>query len=355
MNENHPRLLTALSPEWSMPQVEEALARALDGAGPALAMAPVSCTNVPAEIAVVVPTSGSTGQPKEVAFTSAALSASAQAAHDFLGALPGERWSLLLPINHIAGVNVLVRARALGNPVLGINDAVQYTAIVPTQLHRALNGDHQLLAHLQACKAVLVGGAAASAELLESAHLTNINIVTTYGMSEMSGGCIYNNRALDGVDVRISAAGNIQLRGSMMASGYLNDSDSWKRATSDGWFTTSDLGELVDGEVRVIGRSDDQIISGGEKISLDAIEKFLNAEFNNQEFIACGVSDPEWGTKLIVLSNQRIEMESLRDKVRAELGGHAVPKGLLVVADLPRTSLGKPDRVAARDLYLAAN
>jgi len=355
MNENHPRLVAAIPPEWSMPQVADALARALAGEGPALAMAPISQTSVAANIAVIVPTSGSTGRPKEVAFTSASLISSATAAHKFLGAVAGEQWSLLLPINHIAGVNVLVRAHELGTPVVGITETATYTAIVPTQLHRALNGDQQLLTHLQACKAVLVGGAATNTELLESARQANINVVTTYGMSEMSGGCIYNNRPLDGVDVRIAPTGNIQLRGAMMASGYLNDFESWRAATSDGWFTTSDLGESVNGEVRVIGRSDDQIISGGEKISLGAVEQFLTSEFDGAQFIACGIPDLEWGTKLVLLSKQDIDFELMRNKVRSALGAHAVPKGFLKVKDLPRTSLEKPDRNAARDLYLAAN
>jgi O-succinylbenzoic acid--CoA ligase len=338
-----------------MPQVAAALTHALAGDGPALAMAPISQTNVSADFAVIVPTSGSTGRPKEVAFTSAALISSATAVHKFLGATSGERWSLLLPTNHIAGVNVLVRAHELGVPVVSVAEAATYTAIVPTQLHRALTGDQQLLTHLQACKAVLVGGAATNTELLDSARQATINVVTTYGMSEMSGGCIYNNRPLDGVDVRISPTGNIQLRGAMMASSYLNDFDSWKAVTSDGWFTTSDLGELVNGEVRVIGRSDDQIISGGEKISLGAVEQFLSSEFDGAEFIACGIPDLEWGTKLVVLSKQDVDLELMRNKVRRALGAHAVPKDFLKVKDLPRTSLEKPDRNAGRELYLATN
>ncbi|CAB4594034.1 MAG: AMP-binding protein [Actinobacteria bacterium] len=355
MNENHPRLVASISPEWSIPQVADALSRALAGDGPALAAAPISQQSVPAEISVVVPTSGSTGAPKEVAFTSAALLASARAAHKFLGAEPGEQWSLLLPVNHIAGINVLVRALELSVPVVGIEDAAAYTAIVPTQLHRALHGDQQLLSHLQGCKAVLVGGAAASSHLLESARKANISVLTTYGMTEMSGGCIYNNQPLSGVEVKISATGNIQLRGPMMAAGYLNNLSAWKNATEDGWFTTSDLGELVGKEIRVTGRSDDQIISGGEKISLGAVEKFLSQEFHEQEFIACGVPDLEWGTKLVLLSNLDINIESVRDKLKNSLGAHAVPKGFLTVETLPLTSLGKPDRTIARELYLAAN
>jgi O-succinylbenzoic acid--CoA ligase len=141
----------------------------------------------------------------------------------------------------------------------------------------------------------------------------------------------------------------------MMASGYLNDIDAWNSVTAGGWFTTSDLGEMISGQIRVIGRSDDQIISGGEKISLGTLEKFLGSILSNQEFMACGIPDVEWGTKIVLLSNTTIDVEPLRAKVRVGLGAHAVPKDFLVVDKLPRTSLGKPDRAAAIELYLAAN
>ena len=353
MNENHPREVLPISPEWSIPQVAEALFRALSGAGPALAFAPISTSSVSPEIAVIIPTSGSTGAPKEVALSSAALIASARASHKFLEAKSGERWSLLLPINHIAGVNVLVRALELGVQPVGVEDEADYSAIVPTQLHRALHGDEKLLQHLKNCKAVLVGGSASSEELVADARAAGINVITTYGMSEMSGGCIYNHTPLHGVEVRISDSGNIQLKGPMMADGYLNNPELWSALTSDGWFTTSDLGELIDGQLFIHGRSDDQIISGGEKISLGAIENLLRQKFSAQEFIAVGVPDLEWGTKLVVVSNHHIDIEEVRSITRTEFGAHAVPKDFITLQELPLTTIGKPDRTRAREIYLA--
>jgi o-succinylbenzoate---CoA ligase len=353
MNENHPREVQPISPEWSIPQVAEALYRALSGEGPALAFAPVSTTTVAADIAVIIPTSGSTGAPKEVALSASALIASARASHKYLEAQSGNRWSLLLPTNHIAGVNVLVRALELGVQPVGIDEDAQFTAIVPTQLHRSLNGDAKLLHHLKNCTAVLVGGAATSDDLVGAARAEGINVVTTYGMSEMSGGCIYNNSPLAGVDVRISSAGAIQLKGPMMADGYLNNPGLWQSVTSDGWFTTSDLGELREGKLYVHGRSDDQIISGGEKISIGAIENLLHAEFIDQEFVAFGIPDLEWGTKLVIASNAEIDIERVRSITRSEFGAHAVPKEFITLEKLPLTSIGKPDRSAAREIYLA--
>jgi O-succinylbenzoic acid--CoA ligase len=353
MKEIHLRPVELVSPEWSIPQVAEALYRALSGSGPALAFAPISTQSVSEEIAVIIPTSGSTGQPKEVALTAAALISSARASHTFLGAQIGDRWSLLLPLNHIAGVNVLVRALELGVSVASRNEDAEFTAIVPTQLHRALHGDSELHAHLKNCTAVLVGGAETTDELKQAATDAGINIVTSYGMSEMSGGCVYNGTPLAGVSVKISEHGNIQLQGAMMASGYLNSPELWNATCIDGWFTTSDIGEFSDNHLTVLGRSDDQIISGGEKISLGTLEKFLAGAFPHQEFIAFGAPDLEWGTKLIIASNQNMDIEQLRTSVKKELGQHAVPKDFLTLPEIPRTSLGKLDRTSARNIYLA--
>jgi len=257
-----PRELLQVPSAWSTTHTLEALDAALTGTGPALAFGPTHYSEVDSQIAVVIPTSGSTGSAKEVALTADALLASARASHTYLGAQRGERWSLLLPTHHIAGVNVLVRALALQSDLS--DDDFEYTSIVPTQLFRALQERGRFLVSLQNAKAVLVGGAATSTELLKSARESGINVVTTYGMSEMSGGCVYNNDPLPGVEVEIRDSGAIALRGPMQASEYLGGALT---LTDDaGWFVTSDAGYLKDGKLFVTGRLDDQIISGGEKI-----------------------------------------------------------------------------------------
>ena len=215
-----PRELLQVPSAWSTTHTLEALDAALTGTGPALAFGPTHYSEVDSQIAVVIPTSGSTGSAKEVALTADALLASARASHTYLGAQRGERWSLLLPTHHIAGVNVLVRALALQSDLS--DDDFEYTSIVPTQLFRALQERGRFLVSLQNAKAVLVGGAATSAELLKSARESGINVVTTYGMSEMSGGCVYNNDPLPGVEVEIRDSGAIALRGPMQASQYLS-------------------------------------------------------------------------------------------------------------------------------------
>ncbi|MEI7560979.1 MAG: AMP-binding protein [Actinomycetes bacterium] len=355
MGETEKRELLTISPEWSIPQLQEKIADAITGEGPALATGNIQNKLVAEDIALVVETSGSTGEPKSVAISTSALIASTNAAHKYLGATPGDSWSLLLPTSHIAGLNVLARATALGTKVIDNRNVSSYVdadfvSIVPTQLHRAVNGDAKLLEHLTAAEAVLVGGGVISDGLRKSATDKHVKVVTTYGMTEMCGGCVYNQKLLDGVEIQISSEGLIKLRGPMMASNYLNDQAGWSELTSDGWFQTSDLGEFVDGKLRILGRADDVIKSGGEKISLIDIEERFRRFFPGIEVVAFGVPDAEWGEKLClgVISNLSLT------EVQAKLTGINSPKEIIVLQQIPRTILGKVDRKALTKLAIGS-
>lgn len=344
MDKSSRRELLQVGEQWSIPQKIEALHAALMNKGPALSFGETPFTDVPAACAVVVPTSGSTGNPRSVAISASALIASARASHKFLDASLGDRWSLLLPTNHIAGVNVLVRSIELGTKIVGVDSSTDFTAIVPTQLHRALFGDMALLEHLKSAKAVLVGGASTSQELMKSAVSAGINLVTSYGMSEMSGGCVYNGQPLEGVHVRIND-GIIELDGPMKAIGYLGENPF-----GDSFFKTSDLGEISNGTFHIIGRVDDQIISGGENISLGAVTDYLNAG-SEKEYIAVGLLDPEWGQALAIASNGEIDEAKIRQKLRDHFGSHVSPKRFLANIELPLTSIGKPDRKKLEEIF----
>lgn len=340
-----PRELLEVPTEWSITQTMAALARALEGSGPALSFGPSNFRTVGSDVAIVIPTSGSSGNPKEVALTAQALYASSSAAHQYLQAERGQRWSLLLPTNHIAGVNVLVRALSLGTEIVDSN--FDFTSIVPTQLYRALYQDPELLAALKSAQAVLVGGAATTDDLFDAAHSAGINAVTTYGMTEMSGGCIYNNLPLNGVEIQIRSDERIALRGPMQAKQYLGIDALL--ADSEKWFLTNDAGFIRNGKLFVTGRVDDQIISGGEKVSLEALDLFLNNTFH-MEFMSCAIADREWGQSLCLAANVTFDKESVKQALRNHFGNQAVPKLFLESAQLPRTSIGKPDRqkLAAR-------
>ena len=293
---------------WSIPQAMEYLSIALrDGKD------------------VAINTSGSSGAPKEILLPASALIFNARNSNGYLGAKPGERWSLLLSPTHAAGINVLVRSMELGTTPVGVEQSAEYSAIVPTQLFRALNGDTQLLQHLQGCKAVLIGGAATDAHLLAKAKSNGINCITTYGMTETCGGCIYDGVALPGVEIRIDKT--IQIKGAMLA----------KVPTVDGFFITQDLGHFEDGKLVITGRADDVIISGGKNISLGAVENFLGMEFG-----AFGSADHEWGTALNIATTTQISDSEIQQRLSDEFGIRA--RNIFRIKELPRTALQKVDR-----------
>jgi O-succinylbenzoic acid--CoA ligase len=317
----------------------------------ALSLALAAAINEGEAAQVIVETTGSSGVQKRVQLSTDAISKSAELSNAQIGAKPGDIWSLLLPISHVAGLNVLVRAIKLGSEVVGVNDNADYTAIVPTQLHRALSGDTKLLEHLQKCKAVLVGGSPASKTILDAASNAGVTVITTYGMTETSGGCVYNGRALPEVLVEVDSTGLLKIKGPILAKGYENNEKLWAEKFKEGWFLTSDLGTINNGEIEIIGRADDVVISGGENISLTSIETELAANFPNINFIATAIADAEWGQKICLVSDAEIDEDKVVELLKTNLGRQFVPKNFLVVNKIPEIGIGKPDRVKAGQLF----
>ncbi|MFC5285965.1 o-succinylbenzoate--CoA ligase [Actinokineospora guangxiensis] len=309
--------------------------------------------------ALAVPTSGSTGEPKSVLLPGSALLASAAATHARLGG-PGT-WLLALPTTHIAGIQVLVRSLVAGTtpaelagPFRGKSfteaaadvlaaDGPRYTALVPTQLTRVLEWGGDALAALRSFDAVLIGGAALAPPVLAAAREAGVRVVRTYGMTETAGGCVYDGLPLDGVSVEITAAGLVRLGGPTVAHGYAGS------APFGGWFTTSDLGELVDGRLQVLGRADDLINTGGEKVAPAAVEAVLLAQPGVRAVCVVGVPDPEWGQRVAALVVGALSQDALA-AVRAALGAAAVPRRVVTVDALPEKAPGKVDRAAAAAL-----
>jgi O-succinylbenzoic acid--CoA ligase len=187
---------------------------------------------------------------------------------------------------------------------------------------------------LQGAKSVLVGGAALSAGVRNQATAAGIKVVTTYGMSETSGGCVYNGEILDGVELEVRG-GAIFIRGKVLALD-LN--------LNGGWFETNDLGEIIDGKLVVIGRSDDVIISGGENLSLNAIESILTDLFPAIQCAAFSVEDPQWGQSLHIAVVGDVDRDSIAAALENRIGSFAKPKGVHFVGSLPLLGIGKVDR-----------
>ena len=276
---------------------------------------------------ISISTSGSTGAPKEILIPASAMIYSARNSNAYLGAKPGDRWSLLLSPEHTAGINVLVRSIELGTTPVTENESADFTAIVPTQLFRALNGDLKLLNHLKGCRAVLVGGAHADEHLLTQAKANGINCITTYGMTETSGGCVYNGTPLPGVEIQIGET--IEIKGPMLARVELKD----------GYFVTSDLGKIEDGKLIILGRADDVINSGGKKVSLSKVENALG-----KEFAAFGSDNSEWGAALNIATTSQMSDDEIQLVLSVKFGVKAI--NIYRVNEIPRTALEKIDRQA---------
>lgn len=352
MDKTSQREILAIDPTWTLADITARLAKTLVGDGPALALTPISSLSVPSEIALVVSTSGSTGVAKEVGLSASALLSSAKATNKFLGASTGQSWSLLLPLTHIAGINVLLRSLELGtNPIdardiSGSYPKADFTAIVPTQLFRALNGDTELLEHLQSAKSVLVGGAALDSELRDQASTAGINIVESYGMTETCGGCIYDGLPIGDTLVELDENGLIKISTSSLATTYLNDEAGWSSKLAGKFFRTSDLGEIVNGNLKVLGRADDIIISGGENISLKQVEDLLKKEFSGIKCAAFAIKDLQWGQALhlAIAGSRKPELTKINEYLASHISVAAKVKGIIYVDELPLTSLDKIDR-----------
>ncbi|MDJ1114729.1 AMP-binding protein [Microbacterium dauci] len=359
----------------------------LDGAGPALALGdtrqPVE--QVPGGTALVVATSGSSGIPKRVVLSRSALIASATAT---AGRIGEGAWLLALPPTYIAGAQVLVRSLLAGHePSLlsgafsvdaftavaasmrssvGGTPVPRFTSLVPTQLSdlvTAGEADAAVAAELRGFEAILVGGQALPPALAERAAALGVRVVRTYGSSETSGGCVYDGVPLDGVGIRV-VDGELQLTGAMLADGYLGEPERTdevfvRDAEGTRWYRTGDAGTFEAGLVRVTGRLDNVIVSGGVNVSLDRVERIVRTLPGLDAAVVIPVADKRWGEASVVviarsaLAERHVSdvLSELRDAVGDAAGAPARPRALLVVDEIPRLPSGKPDRVALRQAW----
>jgi o-succinylbenzoate---CoA ligase len=366
------------------PRLLQLLGAALDGSGPAIcplspdlpapalrsiidALAPVAVETadgvqhrsggVPVgdDRAVLIATSGSTGQPKIVELSAAALGHSAAATLRRIDAGPGERWLCCLPTSHVAGLQVLVRSLVSGTaPVIHDHFDVAATAasgaahisVVPTQLRRLIDAG----VDLSVFRTILLGGAAAPPALVAAGRSRGGRIITTYGMSETCGGCVYDGAPLDGVELTLTVDGRIAIAGPTLFSGYRLRPELTSSVRDGRWFVTNDLGAVDDGLLRVRGRVDDVINTGGEKVVAAEVERILTEHPNVVDAVIVGRPDPEWGELVtaIVVASKPLTLDELRTHVRERLPGHAAPRALELVEAIPLLPSGKPDRQRLR-------
>jgi o-succinylbenzoate---CoA ligase len=314
------------------------------------------------DVAVVMSTSGTTGTPKGAMLTAAALTASAEATHRRLGG-PG-RWLLALPAYHIAGLQVLVRSVIAGSaPVVvasnfdvaelpaaitSMGAGPRYASLVAAQLDKVL-ADTSATAALAELDAVLIGGGPMPPKVAERASAAGISVIRTYGMSETAGGCVYNGVPLAGVQTRVDLDGRIALGGKTLAKGYRNPIEP-DPFTEPGWFLTDDVGALdASGMLRVLGRTDDAISTGGLTVFPQLVETALASHPRVADCAVFGVPDDRLGQRVVAAivaadGDEPPTLAELRTHVGALLDPTAAPKEMHVVDEVPRRGIGKVDR-----------
>ena len=291
--------------------------------------------------ALVVATSGSTGAPKGAVLTHDAVTASARATSERLAITGADTWLACLPLAHVGGLSVVTRALATSTALVvhdgfeaerlrqAATEGVTAVSLVATALQRIDPSIFRL---------IVLGGARPPAQLPPNAHIT-------YGLTETGSGVVYDGRPLDGVEVQLTADGEVLLRCPMLLRAYR---DGTTPLDADGWLHTGDLGHwLPDGRLHVEGRRGDLIITGGENVWPEPVEAVISTLPAVAEVAVAGVPDTEWGQRVtawVVPSGTPPTLDELRRHVTGTLPAFCAPKAVHLVDALPRTALGKIQR-----------
>jgi len=313
----------------------------------------------------VVFTSGSSGGARGARLTGANWAAAAEASVEHLGHGADDTWLLALPLHHVAGLSILIRSAYSGGTVRmlpgfepisfahELRNGVTMASMVPTMLARVLEIDP---GPFPALRAVLVGGGPIPDELLERAASAGLPVLPTYGLTETCGqvatlkpGSPLENKAhpLPGVELRIESDDRIAIRGPMVSPGYVGEPD---RGPGE-WFVSGDLGRMEGGALRMTGRADTVILSGGENIDPSVVEAALSRVNGVEASMVLGVPSEEWGMEVVCLYVGEASPIRIETYLRHRLAGFMIPKRWLRVDELPRSPLGKPDRAAAAVLF----
>jgi o-succinylbenzoate---CoA ligase len=308
-------------------------------------------------VAVVIPTSGASGDPKLVELHRVAVAVAVRTSTARLGATPDSPWLCPLTPAHIGGLLVLLRAAIAGSPVIVherfdpdrlVQDAegAAFASVVPAMVRRLVGsnlGLHGLT--------LLVGGDGLDDETAGAARSRGARLVTSYGLTETCGGFVYDGVPLDGMEVRLDEDEQIEVAGTTLMEGYRLDPAATGTAfTTDGWLRTGDLGELGDdGRLTVHGRADHQIRTGAETVWPEEVERALAGHPKVGDVAVVGRPDAEWGTHVCALVVPRVvddppSLEELRAYGSEQLARFKLPRELLLVPAIPRTATGKVRR-----------
>jgi O-succinylbenzoic acid--CoA ligase len=289
--------------------------------------------------ALVIATSGSSGEPKGVVHTHDSIKAAVTNTGARLGCSAADHWLACISLAHVGGLSVVLRALHFGSQLTiegranretiesALKNGANMTSLVPT-IFRSVD--------ISNFRTVLIGGAHAPTNLPS-------NAISTYGLTETFGGVVYNGSPINGVEIRIGTDSEIEIRCDSLLRTYRNGIDP---KNSEGWLHTGDLGEFKDGKLSVLGRKDDLIKTGGYKVWPITIETSLKQHEAIADVIVSGTPDEKWGqavTAWVVLRKDAINvrLEDLSKHVRLTLPDYCAPKKVFIVDEIPRSSLGK--------------
>jgi len=339
-------------------------------------------------VQMIVFTSGTTGEPKGAMLTRGNLLWSALGSAFRLGVQPHDRWLLCMPLCHVGGLSIVLRSCLYGTTIVLHEcfnpeavakslerDGITLLSLVPTMLHRLLDvwGDRPPPPSL---RVALIGGAATPPKLLERALEARWPIALTYGLTEAASQVATAPPELvqtkpgtvgkplpfteltigneQGRDADVGEVGEILVRGPTVMRGYVNDPEGTRRAIGEeGWLRTGDLGYLdEDGDLWVVGRRDERIVTGGENVYPQEVERVLLAHPDVEEVCVVSVPDEEWGERVaaavVLKEGSSLQLEELIAFCKGRLAGYKCPRVLHVMEELPRTPLGKVDREALK-------
>ena len=327
----------------------------------------------PDETLAVVYTSGSSARARGARLSRRAFLASEAAHAANLGWRTGDRWLLGMPPAHVGGLSVVTRSLiarrcivlssgnfepAEASRVMA-EHRVTLCSMVPTMLRRLLEHDEPAWTPSADLRAVLVGGAPFSDTLRELAVNRGVPVLATYGCTEACSqiatqspqqvGSTGSGAPLKGVELRLEG-GEVQVRGDVLMDGYLDEGRTGAAWTAEGWFRTGDAGSfLPDGQLSIEGRLDDLIITGGENVSPQEVEAWLETVPGVLSACVFGIPDAEWGSEVVaalVTDPVLYCAQTLRARLLTELAVHKRPKRVCLRGELPVNRNGKVDRVA---------
>ncbi len=329
-------------------------------------------------------TSGTTGFPKGAMLTFDNHYASALASADRLPVQKNDRWLLTMPLYHIGGISIVFRAAIYGieivlHPNFDVDkvhhaltdENITHVSLVPTMLHRLLD-KYPNFKPSPSLRVILLGGAGAPENLLKKALDLNLPIALTYGLTEATSqvatstpeqtrakpgsvGKPLNGTTIDIVDesgksLPNGEVGEIVVSGKTVMQGYLGRS----RLKRD--LHTGDIGYLdSDGDLWVLTRRTDLIVSGGENIYPEEVERALMNHPSVSEACVVGLPDQDWGQSVaaaVVLRESSSE-ENLIQFLRGQIAGYKIPKRIAFVESIPHTSSGKLKRVECAATFMS--